>query len=484
MRLLRIWILVVMTSLLCGGMVVGAPAEQPIPNGRDAVSASPLGIVYIQPPSPAGGLLQSSLRDPDGSATDQWVWDGFTLSSAHDITEVQWRGGYNLALPGTGGPVANFTVDIYASIPSGTEPDISQPPLVHHEVGGNANETPAEILGGVQTYDYNFVLPAPFHAAAGTKYWVQIEAYQPGAPDWGLSAATGGDGQYFRRIAGGGGYIYQLVSGDAAFTLLALGQEADLALNKVDALDPVTLGDPIQYTLTVSNAGLDTSQNVVLTDNLPVEVSYVSATPDQGTCGEGSGVVTCNLGAMPSGASVDVIIVVTTIAPGTLTNTASVTSDTPDPNPANNSASEDTVVNPAPLPEADLSIAKLDHPDPVNVGAILTYTLTVANAGLDTATAITVTDALPPEVTYGNVAGTGWLCEHIAGTVTCTRPSLAVEVAPNIVITVTAPAYTGTITNTVTVTSQVVDPIPGNNSARITTQVKRFHYIYLPLVSR
>ena len=51
MRFLRIWILVVTTSLLCGGMAVGARPEQSIPPGRDAVSASPLAILYSQPPS-------------------------------------------------------------------------------------------------------------------------------------------------------------------------------------------------------------------------------------------------------------------------------------------------------------------------------------------------------------------------------------------------------------------------------------------------
>jgi hypothetical protein len=218
MRSLRIWILVVTASLLFDGMAVGARVEQSIQD-HDVVSASQAVIVYSQPPDPAGGLLHSSLRDPDGSDTDQWAWDGFTIGWTQVITEVQWRGAYDPARLGSGGPVNDFTVDIYASIPSGTEPDLSQPPLVHYAVGGNANETPAAVLGGVQTYDYHFVLPAPFQAAAQTKYWLQIEAYQSGAPDWALAKATGGDGQYFRFD----GYYHQLTSGDAAFTLLAPG---------------------------------------------------------------------------------------------------------------------------------------------------------------------------------------------------------------------------------------------------------------------
>ena len=177
-------------------------------------------VVYSQPPKSSGGILLSSLRDPDGSNTDQWAWDGFRFAWTQTITEIGWRGGYDPARLGSGGSVGNFAVDIYASIPGGAQPDVAHPPLIHYELGGNANETLAEVLGGVQTYDYRFTLPAPFQSAAGTKYWVQIEAYQSGPPDWGISAGMSGDGQYFRRIPGQGAN-YQLVSGDVAFTLLA-----------------------------------------------------------------------------------------------------------------------------------------------------------------------------------------------------------------------------------------------------------------------
>ncbi len=211
-------VLVIAACASWGFAATNAQAPRPVSQSSgNAGGLAPTAVIYSQPPSPSGGLLPSSLRDPNGSPTDQWVWDGFTFGWTQDITEVQWRGGYDPAWLGSGGPVFNFTVAIYASIPSGAQPDLAQPPLVRYEVGGNANETPAAVLGGVQTYDYHYVLPIPFTAAAGTKYWVQIEAYQSGAPDWGLAKATGGDGQYFRRIAGP---TYQIIAGDAAFALL------------------------------------------------------------------------------------------------------------------------------------------------------------------------------------------------------------------------------------------------------------------------
>ena len=189
-------ILLVAASMLWGFLVTHAQAPHPVSQSLVGANTRPSTavVVYSQPPSSAGGLLQSSLRDPDGSASDQWAWDDFTLGWTQTITEVQWRGGYDPARLGSGGPVVDFALAIYPSNPTGFEPDVAHPPLVHYQLGGNAGETAADMLGGVQTYACRYTLPVPFQAAAGTKYWVQIEALQGGTPDWGLSKATGGMG--------------------------------------------------------------------------------------------------------------------------------------------------------------------------------------------------------------------------------------------------------------------------------------------------
>ena len=86
-----------------------------------------------------------------------------------------------------------------------------------------------------------------------------------------------------------------------------------------------------------------------------------------------------------------------------------------------------------------LSIAIHDSPDPVSAGAMLTYTLAITNAGPSATSVVTVTDELPPEVTYGGVWGDGWNCNQVTNTVTCARPNLGLGMAPSIAITVTAP---------------------------------------------
>src|SRR5574341_1118852 len=177
-------------------------------------------VIYSQPPSPGGGLFHSSWWDPDGDANDQYVWDNFTLPTTQSITDVHWRGGYDPTFFGSGGPALDFTVALYPSSAAGTQPDILNP-LVSYQTGGNAGETPAGTFGGTPMYDYQFALPTSFQALGGIKYWVQIEAWQHGIPDWGIAAGTGGDGWYFRRIhCGDIGECYQIVPGDAAFTLL------------------------------------------------------------------------------------------------------------------------------------------------------------------------------------------------------------------------------------------------------------------------
>ena len=117
-----------------------------------------------------------------------------------------------------------------------------------------------------------------------------------------------------------------------------------------DSPDPVNVGSDLTYTLTATNNGPTSATGVTVTDPLPAGVSFVSATPSQGSC-SGTTTVTCNLGALANGASAIVTIVVQPGAAGTLTNPASVSGDQPDPTPGNNDASVDTTVE-AP---ADLS---------------------------------------------------------------------------------------------------------------------------------
>jgi uncharacterized repeat protein (TIGR01451 family) len=159
----------------------------------------------------------------------------------------------------------------------------------------------------------------------------------------------------------------------------------------------------------------------------------------------------------------DITITVTAPAEGgqTLSNKASVSSDTPLLHPENSSSNE---VKTSVLPRADLSITKTVSAPAVNGGAQFTYKLTVKNAGPSTASTVTVSDTLPGGVTLLSASGSGWICSGNP-TVTCTLDSLPVGTAADIVLSVTTSTVGGTIFNQASVISTTSDPNPSNNSA-------------------
>jgi len=246
---------------------------------------------------------------------------------------------------------------------------------------------------------------------------------------------------------------------------------ADLSITKTDNPDPVTAGSALTYTLTVSNAGPSTATSLTVTDALPASVTFVSLSAAGWSCATGQ-TVTCSRSSLAPNpnTSSTIAINVRPNQPGTISNTATVSSATNDPNPANNSSTATTTVN-SPATSADLMISKADRPDPVATNATLVYTLTARNNGPNTAMSVTVTDNLPSTVTFQSASGSGWNCGRSGQTVTCTRSSLNAGATSTITITVTAPSQPGTIVNTASITSATFDPTPGNNSDSETTTV-------------
>jgi uncharacterized repeat protein (TIGR01451 family) len=238
-----------------------------------------------------------------------------------------------------------------------------------------------------------------------------------------------------------------------------MSTSADLSITKTDAPDPATVGQNVTYTLTVSNAGPGTATSVAVTDPLPAGLTFVSASPSQGTCAQAAGTVTCALGDLAPSGTATVTIVVTATAAGTITNTASVQSAVNDPDPTDNSASQPTTVSAS----ADLSITKSSSPDPVTVGQKVTYTLAVANAGPSAATGVQVTDTLPTGLTFVSASSTQGTCTQSGGVITCDIGGLASGGTATVTLVARATAA-GVVTNTARVTATTPDPDPSDNS--------------------
>jgi uncharacterized protein (TIGR03437 family) len=139
--------------------------------------------------------------------------------------------------------------------------------------------------------------------------------------------------------------LQQFKGGDAFVAKFSIN--ADLALSDTDSRDPVMVGNDLVYTLTVTNNGPDDAAAVTLADTLPSGVTLVSASASQGSCG-GAGPVNCALGGLAAAAKATVTITVKSATVGSIMNRATVTSATPDLDPSNNAAAQETRVSAQP----------------------------------------------------------------------------------------------------------------------------------------
>jgi uncharacterized repeat protein (TIGR01451 family) len=196
-------------------------------------------------------------------------------------------------------------------------------------------------------------------------------------------------------------------------------QSADLQVVK-SLTSPLVAGHSATYSLAVTDNGpSDAAGPVSLTDTLPAGETYVGATGTDWSCSASSGTVTCTHATAITDASETAVTLTVLLAsdvlPQSITNTATVSSPTPDPDAGNNT---DSTTNTSTF-SADLGITKSDG-GPFTAGDHGEYHITVSNAGPSDAQEPVVTDTLPSGETYVGAAGAGWVCSADEQVVTCT----------------------------------------------------------------
>jgi uncharacterized repeat protein (TIGR01451 family) len=233
--------------------------------------------------------------------------------------------------------------------------------------------------------------------------------------------------------------------------------QADLSVSKTGP-NGVTAGQNITYTVVVTNNGPSTATSVSVSDPTPAGVTFVSNT---GAC---TGAYPCSLGTLTSGQSATITSTYST--PGTLsgnvTNTATVSSATADPDNSNNSSSKTTNVG----AQADLSVVKTGTAS-ANPGQNIVYTVVVNNGGPSPATNVIVSDPTPVGVAF--VSNTG----ACTSTYPCNLGTLTAGQTATITSTYTIPGTYNSpqVNNTATVSSSTNDPNPVNNTSTATTTV-------------
>lgn len=251
-------------------------------------------------------------------------------------------------------------------------------------------------------------------------------------------------------------------------------QAVDVQISKLlDTPDPAIRAGEITYTLSVLNADNDTANNVVVT--LPVPATTTFSAVNNGACSHDGGVpgtVICNLGNITGDGFgnpvIDIEITLRSTAATSSTISVTGTVAPTDSNPGNNTLNQTTTINDG----ADLQISMIDATDPVISGANIDYTLTIQNLGPNHASTTTVVNTLPANVTYIVASGTGWSCSNVGQEVSCSRASvLNGATAPDINISGTVGAVTGTISNSATVSSLTGEPEPNNNTTTENTNI-------------
>ncbi len=216
---------------------------------------------------------------------------------------------------------------------------------------------------------------------------------------------------------------------------------ANLNIAKSDPTPyPPVAGQPVQYTVWVTNTGIVSLTNLTVTDlpSADLTMTAFSSTPS-GTCNTGT--QQCVLDApLAPGASASFLTTFNTgaTAGAVISNTVYATADelslgrypTTPIVTVKSAAGESTV---------DLAISKSASLTEATSGTTFDYTLTVVNNGPDDATNVVATDLLPAGITFNSATATGGgSCSESGGTVTCTWPTVTNGTTVTATISVTS----------------------------------------------
>jgi uncharacterized repeat protein (TIGR01451 family) len=265
--------------------------------------------------------------------------------------------------------------------------------------------------------------------------------------------------------------------------------DTDLLVNKDDSPDPLTVGDDTIYTVTVTNAGPSSSEDIVVTDLLPPSlISFQSVSIDApGTCGtvgnpipavdSFGGTLVCEYPFLAAGDSFEIRVVARGVAKGNVVNSVSISSfeiaNGYDRLAGNNQTQENTTVR----TRTDIGVTSKVPSQPfVSLEENFTFDITVAvgtGPGLAEADDVVVTDTLPAGMILTGTPTTafpGGVCTGALGATSFSCDLGTVPAGTSLVISVPVEVLNKgsnpqIFRNTAEVTTSSLDITPNNNSA-------------------
>ncbi len=250
---------------------------------------------------------------------------------------------------------------------------------------------------------------------------------------------------------------------DLALSLTATAERTSDAAPPGVVLDDavVTAGRALTLTLRASNASAHDATGVLVTGTLPAGVALAGADPGC-SAGLGSSVV-CRLGAVPAGTSAAAVLrlgVAPDVPEGTtLRLVGAVSADQADDGPADDEATLEVAVE----ARADLAVALVASSGTASAGALITVTLTAANAGPSHGDGALLLLELPDGLSFVN-ATAGCARERQAVACTLNRLAPGASLARLVIVRVDDGARGGLALRASLATDAALDPDLSNNA--------------------
>jgi len=241
---------------------------------------------------------------------------------------------------------------------------------------------------------------------------------------------------------------------------------ADLGLEGVGTGRALFGVDPIVHTWSLTNRGPSEATAVAVNGRLDTLLVATNSVASQGVWTSTGEDWEWDIGILPAGAGASLTLELEGLGVGVTTNEATATALEADPILPDNTASISTVLR----LETDLGVIQSSAAASVLLGGEAVFHVGLTNHGPNLARGLVVTDLLPAGLVFVDAEASVGDWAFSGGTVTWQVDELPVGDTAALSLTNQALA-TGWITNTVSVSAEEIDFVPGNDVAEAAVEV-------------
>lgn len=247
----------------------------------------------------------------------------------------------------------------------------------------------------------------------------------------------------------------------AASVNVIIPEPVDLSLSGSMQPAEVNLSDLVDLSFVVHNNGSHPAYLTQVKFVLPSQLEFVSST----SCSNSVAVVSCSIGTVDVGTSINLTISVRAIAASsTIDVSALVSHFESDQDMGNNGTSISLVVNEPPLDSTDLKNGIATSASQFIVGEAIDFTFTVINSGPSIATEVSIISDLPDDLSYVSSSD----CAMAGELLVCDIGDLVLNGIYTAIVSIQSTRTSPSITLSTHVVGDESDPNTINNIASVT----------------